>query len=127
MKSVLQARPEACVAVLCHWGVINALCADGADIPTIAPSWSAASGASSCASSGDLTERARPSAPADEDPTEHTVRIRLALMPADRAPPCRVSLPAMRRRKGNHVHERMNEACARSPIIAADHVAGRVG
>ena len=37
MKSVLQARPEACVAVLCHWGVITAL-RRGADIPTIAPS-----------------------------------------------------------------------------------------
>ena len=31
MKSELGARPEECVAVVCHWGVINALCGDGAD------------------------------------------------------------------------------------------------
>jgi len=35
MKKVLQHRCEDCVAVVCHWGVINALCGDGADNCTV--------------------------------------------------------------------------------------------
>uniref|UniRef100_A0A7S3EST8 Phosphoglycerate mutase n=1 Tax=Haptolina ericina TaxID=156174 RepID=A0A7S3EST8_9EUKA len=31
LKATLSDRPEACVAVVCHWGVINALCGDSAD------------------------------------------------------------------------------------------------
>ena len=31
MKTELRERSEDCVAVVCHWGVINALCGDGAD------------------------------------------------------------------------------------------------
>jgi broad specificity phosphatase PhoE len=31
MKNELRERSEDCVAVVCHWGVINALCGDGAD------------------------------------------------------------------------------------------------
>ena len=38
MKEALRGRTEECVAVVCHWGVINALCGDG---PTTAPSSSA--------------------------------------------------------------------------------------
>ena len=35
MKAVLQGRSEDCIAVVCHWGVINALCGDGADNCTV--------------------------------------------------------------------------------------------
>jgi len=35
MKEELRRRSEACVAVVCHWGVINALCGDGADNCTV--------------------------------------------------------------------------------------------
>ena len=31
LKQVLDGRPEGAVCVVCHWGVINALCGDGAD------------------------------------------------------------------------------------------------
>jgi broad specificity phosphatase PhoE len=31
MKVELRGRGEDCVAIVCHWGVINALCGDGAD------------------------------------------------------------------------------------------------
>ena len=31
LKVVLNGRSEDCVAIVCHWGVINALCGDGAD------------------------------------------------------------------------------------------------
>ena len=35
MQEVLRGRSEECVAVVCHWGVINALCGDGADNCTV--------------------------------------------------------------------------------------------
>ena len=35
LKDALSARGEDCVAVVCHWGVINALCGDGADNCTL--------------------------------------------------------------------------------------------
>ena len=35
LKEVLDGRPEDCVAVVCHWGVINALTGDGADNCTL--------------------------------------------------------------------------------------------
>lgn len=35
LKEVLRGRPEDCVAVVCHWGVINAMCGDGADNCTV--------------------------------------------------------------------------------------------
>ena len=35
MRETLRGRPEDCVAVVCHWGVINALCGDGADNCTV--------------------------------------------------------------------------------------------
>ena len=35
MKEALRGRAEECVAVVCHWGVINALCGDGADNCTV--------------------------------------------------------------------------------------------
>lgn len=35
LKVALGARTEECVAVVCHWGVINALCGDGADNCTL--------------------------------------------------------------------------------------------
>lgn len=35
MKQALAARSEACVAVVCHWGVINSLCGEGADNCTL--------------------------------------------------------------------------------------------
>ena len=35
MRQALSARTEACVAVVCHWGVINALCGEGADNCTL--------------------------------------------------------------------------------------------
>ena len=35
LKQVLQRRSEDCLAVVCHWGVINALCGDGADNCTV--------------------------------------------------------------------------------------------
>ena len=34
-QEALRGRAEECVAVVCHWGVINALCGDGADNCTV--------------------------------------------------------------------------------------------
>ena len=35
MKHALAVRSEACVMVVCHWGVINSLCGEGADNCTL--------------------------------------------------------------------------------------------
>ena len=35
MRETLRQRTEGCVAIVCHWGVINALCGDGADNCTV--------------------------------------------------------------------------------------------
>eukprot|EP00966_Prymnesium_polylepis_P196255 4548385-Prymnesium_polylepis.1 len=35
LKEVIDGRPEDCVAIVCHWGVINGLTGDGADNCTL--------------------------------------------------------------------------------------------